>query len=85
MELNKELNESFKAFFDKVKEDRKNVCMAVCVTEGEKHEEIRMAMHGDSDAVLAVICMAIHEYSKKTDESVTKVLLKIAGAMSEEE
>lgn len=89
MKLEKELldttlDDAFTNMFDEVKKSKKNVCVAVCVTDGEKADKTRMAMHGEADSVLALICMAIHEYAEKTHKSTTEVLLRIAGAMSED-
>lgn len=90
MKLEKELldptlDDAFTNLFDEVKKSRKNVFVAVCVTDGKKADKTRMAMHGGADDVLAAICVAIHEYAEKTHQTVTEVLLRIASAMSEEE
>lgn len=90
MKLEKELldtalDDAFTNMFDEVKKSKKNVCVAVCVTDGKEADKTRMAIHGEADGVLALICMAIHEYAERTHKSVTEVLLRIAGAMSEEE
>lgn len=83
--LDTNLDDAFTNLFDEVKKSRENVFVAVCVTDGKEADKTRMAMHGESSGVLALICMAIHEYAERTHKSVTEVLLKIAGAMSEEE
>ena len=80
-----ELDEAFKGLFDEVKKSRDNVYVAACITESDKDDHIRMSMWGDSDSILAAICLVIHEYSKKTHESTTETLLRISGALSEEE
>lgn len=81
-----ELDKSFKEFFNKVSEDKRNVCVAVCVTEfSEEKDKTRVAMYGGDKDVLAAICLAIHEYCGKTHQSTAKVILDIAGALSEEE
>ena len=90
MKLEKELldhtlDDAFTNLFDEVKKSRKNVCVAVCVTDGKDAAKTRMAMHGGQPDVLAAICVAINEYAERTHKSITEVLLKIAGAMSEEE
>lgn len=80
-----ELDKTFRVFFDKVKEDKSNVCVATYVTEfDEEKNETRVAMHGKSVDILAAICLSIQEYCNKTGESVNKVLLDIAGVLSEE-
>ena len=83
--LDQTLDDAFTNLFDEVKKSRKNVFVAVCVTDGKAADKTRMAMHGEANGVLALICMAIHEYAEKTHKSTTEVLLRIAGAMSEEE
>lgn len=90
MKLEKELldttlDDAFTNMFDEVKKSKKNICVAVCITDGKRADKTRMAMHGEADEVLAAICLAIHEYAEKTHKSVTEILLRIAGAMSEEE
>lgn len=89
MKLEKELldptlDDAFTNLFDEVKKSRKNVFVAVCVTDGKAADKTRMAMHGESDSVLAAICVAIHEYAERTHKSVTEVLLRIADAMTED-
>lgn len=90
MKLEKELldhtlDDAFTNLFDEVKKSKKNIFVAVCVTDGKTADKTRMAMHGESDSVLAAICMAIHEYAEKTHKSTTEVLLRIASVMSEDE
>ena len=83
--LDHKLDDAFTNLFDEVKKSRDNVCVAVCITDGKAADKTRMAMHGGQNDVLAVICVAIHEYAERTHQSITDVLLRIAGAMSEEE
>lgn len=90
MKLEKELldptlDDAFTNLFDEVKKSKKNIFVAVCVTDGKAADKTRMAMHGEAGDVLAAICVAIHEYAEKTHQTVTEVLLRIASAMSEEE
>lgn len=90
MKLEKELldptlDDAFTNLFDEVKKSKKNIFVAVCVTDGKAADKTRMTMHGGADDVLAAICVAIHEYAEKTHKTVTEVLLRIASAMSEEE
>lgn len=89
MKLEKELldttlDDAFTNMFEEVKKSKKNICVAVCITDGKAADKTRMAMHGEADEVLAAICMAIHEYSEKTHKSTTEVLLRIASALSED-
>lgn len=89
MKLEKELldptlDDAFTNLFDEVKKSKKNIFVAVCVTDGKTADKTRMAMHGESDSVLAAICLAIHEYAEKTHKSVTETLLRIADAMTED-
>ena len=81
--LDHTLDDAFTNLFDEVKKSRKNVCVAVCVTDGT--DKVRTSMHGEPNDVLAAICVAINEYAERTHHSITEVLLKIASAMSEEE
>ena len=83
--LDNTLDDAFTNLFDEVKKSRNNVCVAICVTDGKATDKTRMAMHGGQNDVLAVICVAIHEYAERTHQSITEVLLRIASAMSEEE
>lgn len=83
--LDHKLDDTFTNLFDEVKKSEKNVCVAVCVTDGRDVAKTRMAMHGEQSGVLAAICVAINEYAERTHKSITEVLLRIAGAMSEEE
>lgn len=83
--LDHTLDDAFTNLFDEVKKSRNNVCVAVCVTDGNDADKTRMAMHGGQNDVLAVICVAIHEYAERTHQSITEVLLRIASTMSEEE
>lgn len=83
--LDPTLDDAFTNLFDEVKKSRKNVFVAVCVTDGKEADKTRMAMHGESDSVLAAICLAIHGYAEKSHKSTTEVLLRIVGAMTEEE
>lgn len=88
MKLEKELldhtlDDAFTNLFDEVKKSRKNVCVAVCVTDGT--DKVRTSMHGEPNDVLAAICVAIHRYAEETHQSITEVLLKIASVMSEVE
>ncbi len=90
MKLEKELldhtlDDAFTNLFDEVENSKKNVCVAVCVTDGKDAAKTRMAMYGGQNDVLAAICVAIHRYAEETHQSITEVLLRIAGAMSEEE
>lgn len=82
--LDPKLDDAFTNLFDEVKKSRKNIFVAVCVTDGKAADKTRMAMHGESDSVLAAICVAIHEYAERTHKSVTEVLLRIADAMTED-
>lgn len=90
MKLEKELldhtlDDAFTNLFDEVKKSEKNIFIAVCVTDGKDTDKTRVSMHGKEDEVLAAICLAIHEYTERTHKSVTDTLLRIAGALSEEE
>ena len=90
MKLEKELldhtlDDAFTNLFDEVKKSRKNVFVAVCVTDGSSDDKMRTSMHGEPNDVLAAICVAIHRYAEETHMSITEVLLRIASAMSEEE
>lgn len=80
-----ELDKTFRAFFDKVKEDKRNVCVAVYITDfDEEKDKTRVAMQGRDSDILAAICLAIHSFCEKTQQSTNKVLLDIAGVLSEE-
>lgn len=83
--LGNALDDAFTNLFDEVKKSRKNVFVAVCVTDGSSNDKMRMSMHGEPNDVLAAICVAIHRYAEETHTSITEVLLKIASVMSEEE
>lgn len=83
--LDHTLDDAFTNLFDEVKKSRNNICVAVCVTNGKDAAKTRMSMHGGQVDVLAAICVAIHKYADGTNQSITEVLLRIAGAMSEEE
>lgn len=83
--LDNALDDAFTNLFDEVKKSRKNVFVAVCVTDGSSNDKMRMSMHGEPNDVLAAICVAIHRYAEETHKSITEVLLKIASVMSEEE
>ena len=82
--LDHTLDDAFTNLFDEVKKSKKNVFVAVCVTDGKDAAKTRMAMHGGQPDVLAAICVAINEYAERTHHSITEALFKIAGAMSEE-
>ena len=81
--LDHTLDDAFTNLFDEVKKSRKNVFVAVCVTDGT--DKMRTSMHGGPNDVLAAICVAIPRYAEETNQSITEVLLKIASVMSEEE
>lgn len=81
--LDHTLDDAFTNLFDEVKKSKKNVCVAVCVTDGT--DKVRTSMHGEPNDVLAAICVAINEYAERTHHSITEVLLKIASVMSEVE
>lgn len=81
--LDNALDDAFTNLFDEVKKNKKNVFVAVCVTDGTN--KVRTSMHGESNDVLVAICVAIHRYAERTHKSITEVLLKIASVMSEEE
>lgn len=83
--LDNALDDAFTNLFDEVKKSRNNAFVAVCVTDDSSNDKMRMSMHGRPNDVLAAICVAIHRYAEGTNQSITEVLLKIAGAMSEEE
>ena len=83
--LDSALDDAFTNLFDEVKKSRKNVFVAVCVTDDSNNDKMRTSMHGEPNDVLAAICVAIHRYAEETHQSITEVLLKIASVMSEEE
>ena len=83
--LDHKLDDAFTNLFNEVKKSKKNVFVSVCVTDGKDASRMRTSMHGESNDVLAAICVAINEYAERTHKSTTEVLLRIAGAMSEEE
>ena len=83
--LDNALDDAFTNLFDEVKKSKKNVFVAVCVTDGSSNDKMRASMHGEPNDVLAAICVAIHRYAEETHTSITEVLLKIASVMSEEE
>ena len=83
--LDNALDDAFANLVDEVKKSKKNVFVAVCVTDGSSDDKMRTSMHGEPNDVLAAICVAIHRYAEETHMSITEVLLRIASAMSEEE
>ena len=83
--LDNTLDDAFANLFDEVKKSRDNILVAICVTDSKTTDKMRVSMHGGPNDVLAAICVAIHKYAEGTNQSITEVLLKIAGAMSEEE
>lgn len=83
--LDPTLDDAFTNLFDEVKKSRDNILVAVCVTDSKTTDKMRVSMHGGPDDVLAAICVAIHKYAEGTNQSITETLLRIAGAMSEEE
>ena len=83
--LDNTLDDAFTSLFDEVKKSRNNILVAVCVNDSKATDRMRVSMHGGPDDVLAAICVAVHRYAEETHKSITEVLLKIAGAMSEEE
>ena len=83
--LDNALDDAFTSLFNEAKKSRKNVFVAVCVTDGSSNDKMRTSMHGEPNDVLAAICVAIHRYAEETHMSITEVLLRIASAMSEEE
>lgn len=83
--LDHKLDDAFTNLFDEVKKSRKNVLVAVCVTDIKTADKMRVSMHGGPNDVLAAICVAIHKYAEGTNQSITEVLLRIFGAMLEEE
>lgn len=83
--LDNALDDAFINLFDEVKKNKKSVFVAVCATEGSSNDKMRTSMHGEPNAVLAAICVAIHRYAEETHTSITEVLLRIARVMSEEE
>lgn len=83
--LNHNLDDAFTNLFDEVKKSRDNILVAVCVTDIKTADKMRVSMHGGPDDILAAICVAIHRYAEGTNQSITEVLLRIAGALSEEE
>ena len=83
--LDNTLDDAFTNLFDEVKKSRDNILVAICVTDSKTTDKMRVSMHGGPNDVLAAICVAIHKYAEGTNQSITEVLLKIAGAMSEEE
>lgn len=82
--LDHNLDDAFTNLFDEVKKSRDNILVAVCVTDIKTADKMRVSMHGGPDDILAAICVAIHRYAEGTNQSITEVLLRIAGAMSEE-
>ena len=82
--LDNALDDAFTSLFNEVKKSRKNVFVAVCVTDGSSDDKMRPSMHGEPNDVLAAICVAIHRYAEETHTSITEVLSKIASVMSEE-
>lgn len=83
--LDHKLDDAFTNLFDEVKKSRDSILVAVCVTDIKTADKMRVSMHGGPDDILAAICVAIHRYAEGTNQSITEVLLRIAGAMSEEE
>ena len=83
--LDHRLDDAFTNLFDEVKKSRNNILVAVCVTDSKSTDKMRVSMHGGPNDVLAAICVAIHKYAEGTNQSITETLLRIAGAMSEEE
>ena len=83
--LDNALDDAFTSLFDEVKKSRDNILVAICVTDSKTTDKMRVSMHGGPNDVLAAICVAIHKYAEGTNQSITEVLLRIAGAMSEEE
>lgn len=83
--LDHKLDDAFTNLFDEVKKSRNNILVAVCVTDSKTNDKMRVSMHGGPDDVLAAICVAIHKYAEGTNQSITETLLRIAGALSEEE
>ena len=81
--LDHTIDDAFTNLFDEVKKSRNNIFVAVCATDGA--DKVRTSMHGKPNDVLAAICVAVHRYAEETHQSITEVLLRIAGAMSEEE
>ena len=83
--LDHTLDDTFTNLFNEVKKSRENILVAVCVTDSKTTDKTRVSMHGGPDDVLAAICLAIHKYAEGTNQSITKVLLRITNALSEEE
>ena len=83
--LDNTLDDAFTNLFNEVKKSKKNVFVAVCVTDGKDAAKTRMAMNGGQNDALAAICLAIHEYTERTHKSVTDTILRIANALSERE
>ena len=83
--LDNTLDDAFTNLFDEVKKSRNNILVAVCVTDSKTTDKMRVSMHGGPNDVLAAICVAIHKYAEGTNQSITETVLRIAGAMSEEE
>lgn len=82
--LDHKLDDAFTNLFNEVKKSKENTFVAVCVTDSKTTDKMRVSMHGGPDDVLAAICVAIHKYAEETNQSITEVLLRIAGALSEE-
>lgn len=82
--LDHKLDDAFTNLFNEVKKSKENIFVAVCVTDS-KTTKMRVSMHGGPSDVLDAICVAIHKYAEETNQSITEVLLRIAGALSEEE
>ncbi len=78
------LSDKFTELFKEVQKDKKNVYACVCITEGEEKDHMRMAMHGNSDKILAGICCMIEKVAEDTNTTTANVLLRIAGAMEKE-
>ena len=78
------LSDKFTELYKEAQKNKKNIYACVCITEEEERDHIRMAMHGDSDKILAGICCMIQRVAEDTKTTTTNVLLRIAGAMEEE-
>ena len=79
-----EVDKAFMKLFEATKAEKNTVLVAGCVTGREDDDYIRMAMHGNADSILAIICMMIKRHSEQTGDTVTETLLRIANAMTEE-
>lgn len=78
------LTDKFTELYREVQKDKKNVYACICITGDEERDHIRMAMHGNSDSILAAVCCMIHKIADESDTTTTDVLLRIAGAMEKE-